>query len=243
MQGTEANADSPITSTADVTTTVEAINNGYELNISTDTDGNVIGSNNADSNKDIDFTVGTVEGDKDTGEVVGNPSDTVEGNFDLNVTVQKPTDGADTITGTDNNDIISGGAGNDTLIGGAGDDTFVWHLGDQGSSSKPAVDVIKDFGLGDTDPNGADKLDLSDLLQETSADSNSLDQYFSVVAGTGENDGKTVVNVSTEGNLSDDGNSGYDQQIILDNVTFDDGTAQIIKNMIAQGLHGTDNNG
>ena len=71
--------------------------------------------------------------------------------------------GNDIIFGQEGNDTISGGAGNDTMSGGTGANTFVWHLGDQGTTSLPAADVITDFKLAPV-ANGGDTLNLQDLL-------------------------------------------------------------------------------
>jgi len=64
------------------------------------------------------------------------------------------------------------GSGDDTLIGGAGDDEFIWMAGDEGTVAEPAHDIVNDFGLGGSDPNGKDVLDLSDLLQGEENSSN-----------------------------------------------------------------------
>ena len=73
--------------------------------------------------------------------------------------------GNDTIDGGAGNNTIYGGTGNDTMTGGAGSgtNTFVWLLGDQGTTTTPAVDVITDFKLAPV-ANGGDVLNLKDLL-------------------------------------------------------------------------------
>jgi len=68
--------------------------------------------------------------------------------------------GNDSLYGGDGNDVLIGGKGNDTLIGGLGADTFKWQLGDGGTTTSPAVDIVKDFD----NTNNSDKLDLRDLL-------------------------------------------------------------------------------
>jgi len=123
--------------------------------------------------------------------------------------------GNDVLYGQGGDDVLVGGQGNDTLYGGTGNDTFRWLDGDAGTVALPAEDVIKDFGMDDgsgTDPNGADKLDLRDLLkgEETSTD---LGQYLNF-SFDGAN---TVLKVSTTGGLDASGN-GFDQLITLEGV-------------------------
>ncbi|MBP9941087.1 MAG: type I secretion C-terminal target domain-containing protein [Comamonas sp.] len=148
--------------------------------------------------------------------------------------------GADTLEGGDGNDILyggtgndtlQGGKGNDTLVGGSGDDIFLWKAGDAGTVAVPALDVIKDFGTGSGNPNGADKLDLKDLLVGENSGNLTSYLHFSVDAGN------TVIKVSTTGVLGANG-SGFDQQITLENVNLVNGVtdqSQIINNLIAQG--------
>ncbi|MEN1835639.1 retention module-containing protein [Pseudomonas lijiangensis] len=81
--------------------------------------------------------------------------------------------GNDCLYGGNGNDLLIGGAGNDTLTGGAGQDTFMWLAGDTGH------DRVVDFTF------GADKLDLSQLLQGVG---DSLDDYLHFkVSGSGVN--------------------------------------------------------
>jgi len=140
--------------------------------------------------------------------------------------------GNDMLYGGEGNDILVGGPGDDVLIGGPGDDTFRWLDGDAGSVANPAVDIIKDFGMGGTDPNGHDVLDLRDLLQgeENSTD---LSRYLNFsYDGT-----DTVLKVSSTGALLPDG-SGFDQLIRLGNVDLPNGQSnqnQIISDLIAAG--------
>jgi VCBS repeat-containing protein len=119
-------------------------------------------------------------------------------------------------------DVLSGGAGDDVLIGGIGGDTFKWTLGDQGTVTTPAVDIIADFG------NGTDKIDLKDLLQ--GEESGDLTDYlsFDYVEATNS----TIVNVSTHGD------GVVDQQIVLAAVDITDegalNDATIIANLLSQ---------
>ncbi|MDO7926727.1 retention module-containing protein [Pseudomonas sp. KFB-139] len=84
--------------------------------------------------------------------------------------------GNDCLYGGDGNDLLIGGAGNDTLTGGAGQDTFMWLAGDTGH------DRVVDFTF------GADKLDLSQLLQGAGVQGDSLDDYLHFkVSGSGTN--------------------------------------------------------
>ncbi len=119
--------------------------------------------------------------------------------------------GNDILYGQGGNDTLIGGEGNDILYGGTGDDIFKWVDGDAGTVSNPAHDVVKDFGLGGTDPNGEDKLDLADLLTATASDD--LTQFLSI-SYDGAN---TVINVSSAGGLVA---NGPDQIITLEGVNL-----------------------
>jgi len=140
--------------------------------------------------------------------------------------------GNDILHGGAGDDVLVGGPGNDTLIGGPGDDIFRWELGDAGTVSAPAQDVIKDFGLGGADPNGHDKLDLRDLLvgEENSSD---LSQYLNFFYdGT-----NTIIRLSSMGNLAGDG-TGFDQIITVEGVDLTNGVSvqnQIIENLKTAG--------
>jgi hypothetical protein len=134
--------------------------------------------------------------------------------------------GRDVLYGGAGNDTLIGGAGNDTLSGGDGHDTFKWELNDQWANGGHdtvtgpiPVDVVKDFGQGDTygSPGDTDKthqdvLDLSQLLQGEEHHAGDLTQYLHISV----EDGNTVINVSARGTLNAEGN-GYDQQIVLEN--------------------------
>jgi len=131
----------------------------------------------------------------------------------------------ETITGTTGNDILSTGSGNDTLIGGAGDDTltgglgadvFKWSLGDQGSTTTPAIDHITDFSLSQKDV-----LNIGDLLQGESGttSANNLGQFLNF----GLVDGKLALLVDHDGsgfiNSVNKGAFAATQKIVLDNYT------------------------
>ncbi|MEX8194625.1 type I secretion C-terminal target domain-containing protein, partial [Comamonas guangdongensis] len=145
-------------------------------------------------------------------------------------------DGNDILYGGAGNDELHGGKGNDTLIGGAGDDLFVWDKGDEGTVAAPARDVILDFGLGGTDPNGKDKLDLHDLLQgEENATDLSKFLHLEKVTANGQTD--TVIKISTDGHLNTDG-SNFNQEITLKGVDLVGAVTDqnaMIKQLIDQG--------
>ncbi|MHA3905300.1 retention module-containing protein [Castellaniella sp. WN] len=143
--------------------------------------------------------------------------------------------GSDTLVGGAGNDHLHGGAGNDTLTGGAGDDVFVWKLGDQAAAGQPAaVDHVTDFGVTSGGALGKDTLDLSDLLSGHT-DANDLTQYLHISGGTGVDAGKTIINVSTDGDVA----NGHDQQIVIDNVDLTAGhggdQAALIQGLINDG--------
>ncbi|MFL1524653.1 type I secretion C-terminal target domain-containing protein, partial [Pseudomonas sp. O230] len=83
--------------------------------------------------------------------------------------------GNDVLNGGGGDDFLIGGLGNNTLTGGAGADTFQWLKGNSGH------DVVTDFTP------GADKLDLSQLLQGENGSAASLDDYLHFkVTGSGD---------------------------------------------------------
>ena len=141
---------------------------------------------------------------------------------------------SDTLVGGAGNDHLHGGAGNDFLTGGAGDDVFVWKLGDQGTTTTPAVDHVTDLGTTSGGTLGKDVLDLSDLLSGHT-DANDLTQYLHISGGTGADAGKTIIDVSTTGNVA----GGHDQQIVIDNVDLTaghgDDQAALIQGLINDG--------
>ncbi|MFA7579608.1 choice-of-anchor K domain-containing protein, partial [Castellaniella sp.] len=122
-------------------------------------------------------------------------------------------EGTDVLIGGDGDDVLIGGQGSDFLVGGAGDDVFRWEFGDAGSVAQPASDTILDFGTGGADPHGADRLDLTGLLDGDAG--GSLDEYFLIE----ESGADTVIKVDTGGQV---GSGHFDQEIILKGVSFED---------------------
>ncbi|WP_169433468.1 calcium-binding protein, partial [Kushneria aurantia] len=120
--------------------------------------------------------------------------------------------GDDSLHGEAGNDTLIGGAGNDTLFGGIGADTFAWELGDQGGSDSPARDTVRDFNASGEDE--GDKLDISSLLGNRDDDED-LSQYITAT----EEDGNTVLHVSSSGGLS--GADNADQTIVMEGRSFD----------------------
>nr|WP_298410012.1 retention module-containing protein [uncultured Halomonas sp.] len=140
--------------------------------------------------------------------------------------------GDDILVGGGGNDTLLGGAGSDTLYGGIGADVFVWTLGDQATAGKPARDVVKDFTLDaingyQIDGEGeGDRLALAELLQDESDDT--IDNYIAAK----EEGGNTVLFVSSNGQLSDNG-AGADQTILLEGVSMaNQSSSDFIKSLI-----------
>ncbi len=149
--------------------------------------------------------------------------------------------GSDTLHGGLGNDLLIGGEGDDILIGGAGNDTFKWGAGDAGTAALPAVDVVRDFGVGGSDPNGKDVLDLGSLLQGEEASDADLTKFLNITKDGAD----TVVKISSTGVLGSDG-AGFDQKIILEDVDLTSGNSadqsQLIKQLIQQGKITMDGN-
>ena len=149
--------------------------------------------------------------------------------------------GSDTLHGGLGNDLLIGGEGDDILIGGAGNDTFKWVSGDAGTAALPAVDVVRDFGLGGSDPDGKDVLDLGSLLQGEEASDADLTKFLNITKDGAD----TVVKISSTGVLGADG-AGFDQKIILEDVDLTSGNSadqsQLIKQLIQQGKITMDGN-
>ncbi|WP_082884503.1 VCBS domain-containing protein, partial [Achromobacter insolitus] len=132
--------------------------------------------------------------------------------------------GNDTLYGGDGNDVLIGGQGNDILVGGAGSDTFKWELNDQGTTSAPAIDTIKDFSKASV-ADGGDVLDLKDLL--VGENDGNLSQYLNFKQDPA-NSNNTLVEINTQGKL---GTQGADQKIVLENVDLThDANGQVMNN-------------
>ncbi|MCO7216797.1 VCBS domain-containing protein [Halomonas sp. OfavH-34-E] len=143
--------------------------------------------------------------------------------------------GDDQLFASANDDILIGGAGDDFLLGGLGSDTFKWNLGDAGSATDPALDVVSDFHVEDQtqsmDPN-ADKLSLEDLLNDfdsssTDPDQSALDSFVFAQ----EEDGGTVLYIKSDGGL-DDQHSNADQKITLSGVSMDGQSSEAFLTML-----------
>ncbi|UYG01692.1 type I secretion C-terminal target domain-containing protein [Halomonas sp. GD1P12] len=125
--------------------------------------------------------------------------------------------GDDVLYGGSGSDTLIGGPGNDTLYGGGGADTFKWEFGDQGTSTKAAVDTVMDFNKGVYGKDAqADRLDLSDLLKGESDEA--IDQYIRAE----QKGSDTILHIKSEGGLSAD-NSNADQRVVLKDVTMPQG--------------------
>ncbi|QEK93958.1 retention module-containing protein [Achromobacter insolitus] len=132
--------------------------------------------------------------------------------------------GNDELHGGAGNDILVGGKGNDTMWGDGGSDTFKWQLGDQGTTSAPAIDTIKDFSKASV-ADGGDVLDLKDLL--VGENDGNLSQYLNFKQDPA-NSNNTLVEINTQGKL---GTQGADQKIVLENVDLThDANGQVMNN-------------
>ncbi|MFQ3787609.1 retention module-containing protein [Halomonas sp. A29] len=165
-------------------------------------------------NLEFGFTATDADGDSVTGSlnVTVQNSNSLSGNADDNIVAGGA--GAQTLSGGAGNDTLIGGAGNDTLFGGDGDDVFQWNFGDQGTTSAPAIDTVKDFGLGE------DVLDLADLLQNESVED--IDNFI-FAAQEGAN---TVLYVNHDGGIGTDG-SNATQVIVLENFSMDGASSTV----------------
>ncbi|AYH42204.1 hypothetical protein CDA09_02180 [Azoarcus sp. DN11] len=153
--------------------------------------------------------------------IIGSASaDVLTGNADANVLYGGAGNdtldgkaGDDRLVGGDGNDTLIGGPGNDTMWGGIGADTFKWQLGDQGSTTSPAIDTIKDFS-----PGTGDTLNLADLLQGEHSGLGSPPSNLSQYLQLNIESGKVVLSVDHDGGV---GGSSFaaTQKIVFDNYT------------------------
>ncbi len=104
-----------------------------------------------------------------------------------------------TLIGSDDDDIFYARGGNDILTGNAGDDLFIWQLGDIDGST----DVITDFTLGE------DKIDLTDVLDDSAGDGLNLDDLLAGINADASS-GKVELTVTASNSNT--------QNITLDNV-------------------------
>ncbi|MFP1780662.1 Ig-like domain-containing protein, partial [Lonsdalea quercina] len=126
--------------------------------------------------------------------------------------------GDDILYGGSGDDVLRGGVGNDTLIGGSGADTFVWKAGDTG------YDTIKDFN-----PAEGDRIDLSDLVGELEAGTD-ISHYIRIV----DNQGSPTIEVSTQGQFTEQGGATPDTSITLEHYN---GAMPSLESLIAKPEH------
>ncbi|MBS8269221.1 VWA domain-containing protein, partial [Halomonas litopenaei] len=170
--------------------------------------------------------------------------DFIKANYDKLIDTTRTDGGQDRLEGgqgddqlfaSANDDILIGGAGDDFLLGGLGSDTFEWNLGDAGSATDPALDVVSDFHVKDPtlsmDPE-ADKLSLGDLLNDF--DSSSTDPEQSALDSfvfAQEENGDTVLYIKSDGGL-DDQHGNADQKITLSGVSMDGQSSEAFLTML-----------
>ncbi len=238
-------------------TTIKAVdttNLSDTATIGTLADVNVFGGNDLN----LGLLVGTSGSGYNDNETIGtNSSDNLQGSS-VNDTIygREGNDnlrggaGDDVIYGEAGDDILTGQSGNDTLLGDLGADVFRWELNDQGSTSSPAVDVVKDFnsGAGTYQTSEGDKLDLADLLvgEAKGTDIGNLLNYHHVDVNSA---GEAVVNISSQGQFTNGqfDVAKVDQSIVLENVSladlgFNSSTSQadMIQQLLQQGKLITD---
>ncbi|WP_301271158.1 type I secretion C-terminal target domain-containing protein [Halomonas sp. DN3] len=146
--------------------------------------------------------------------------DYVQDNYLALMDTERVDGGNDTLRGGGGNDVLIGGGGDDLLIGGSGNDeiwtgfgsdTIAYQPLDAGSTSNPATDEIKDFTLGNIFTGAeADKLDLSDLLENARSDT--VSDYLDA----SQRGSSTVISVRSEGASG----SGVDQVITLNGISM-----------------------
>jgi Ca2+-binding RTX toxin-like protein len=135
-------------------------------------------------------------------------------------------DGANVLFGKEGDDVISGGLGADQLYGGSGNDHFIYEAGDSTPENR---DEIIDFEAGGDGSDGADKIDISSLVNGT----------FSLHAAGHifeNNDGNTQAKFENTANantkilqIDADGDAQIDQEIkltVADNGVLDESDLQ-----------------
>ncbi|WP_146742525.1 Ig-like domain-containing protein, partial [Lonsdalea quercina] len=188
---------------------------GNQLHLGADTTASVQQVHDYIAGHSAEFDVATSAGGNDTlGGGSGNDilygqggNDNLDGGL-----------GDDILYGGSGNDVLKGGVGNDTLIGGSGADTFVWKAGDTG------FDTIKDFNLAE-----GDRIDLSDLVGELEAGTD-ISHYIRIV----DNQGSPTIEVSTQGQFTEQGGATPDTSITLEHYN---GTMPSLESLIAKPEH------
>ncbi len=142
------------------------------------------------------LSVGDVLSEEFTYSVTDSDGDTTAATLTINIGGDTGSD----LTGTDGLDHLIGGAGDDTLLGmegndiltgGAGSDIFVFD-----NAESDAVDTITDFSA----TAGGDILDISDLLENETAEN--LTDYLHFEQGDFDGDGAvddTLISIDSDG--------------------------------------------
>src|SRR5690606_18868495 len=110
------------------------------------------------------------------------------------------------LVGNAGNDYLSGGAGNDIISGGIGSDTVGFDLLVDDATGGNGTDTWTDFSLVQ-----GDKIDITQLLDGTSADATNLSEYVSL----NYNAATSTVTLS----IDRDGSGGLYNQTALLNLT------------------------
>ncbi|OSM94590.1 hypothetical protein AU509_15135 [Lonsdalea britannica] len=188
---------------------------GNQLHLGSDTTASVQQVHDYIAGHSAEFDVATSAGGNDT--ISGGSGNDIlygqGGNDNLDGGL-----GDDILYGGTGDDVLRGGVGNDTLIGGSGADTFVWKAGDTG------FDTIKDFN-----PAEGDRIDLSDLVGELEAGTD-ISHYIRIV----DNQGSPTIEVSTQGQFTDQGGATPDTSITLEHYN---GTMPSLESLIAKPEH------
>ncbi len=167
-------------------TSVSPYSTGFDYTV---TDGNA----NSTGHVDVQTVTGSTLTGTSAGEILlaGDQADTLNG-----------LAGNDVLLGNGGGDQLRGGSGNDQLTGGSGADVFAWSLGDEGSASAPAQEIVTDYRTSD-----GDVLDLGALLQ--GEESGSLESYLHF---SSDGSGNTRIEVWSDGDKSHGANQIIDLQ-------------------------------